>query len=98
MTRTVRLQTDISDYVAQGLRDAVASGVFQSESELVDQALHYWLVAHRMEPISQGELQASLERGLSEPGTDADVVFDRLEKKYLAMAEAQELKARETKA
>jgi len=98
MNRTVRLNTDVSDYVAQGVREAVASGAFGSESELVDEALHHWLVARKMGPISQAELQASLERGVREPGIDADIVFDRLEKKYLAMAEAQESKARDSKA
>lgn len=93
MSRTVRLSTDVSDYVAQGVRETVASGAFSSESELVDEALHHWLVARKMGPISQAELQASFERGLSEPGIDADVVFDRLEAKYLAMAEAREAKA-----
>ncbi len=98
MTRTVRLNTEVSDYVAGGVRKVVASGAFKSESELVDEALHHWLVARKMGAISQAELQASLERGPSEPGIDADIVFDRLEKKYLAMAEAQESSARDPKA
>ncbi len=97
MTRTVRLSTDVSDYVARGVEEAVASGDFGSPSELVDDVLHHWLIARKMGPISQAELQASLERGLLEPGIDADVVFDRLEKKYLAMAEAQEAKVRDAK-
>lgn len=97
MNRTVRLDADVSDYVAEGVREVVASGAFGSESELVDEALHHWLVAWKIGPISQAELQESLERGLREPGIDADIVFDRLEKKYLAMAEAEELKAREPK-
>lgn len=98
MTRTVRLSTDVSDYVADGVRDAVASGEFDSASELVDEALHHWLIARKMGPISQSELQASLERGLREPGIDADVVFDRLEQKYLAMAEVQDARAGEPEA
>ncbi len=98
MTRTVRLQTEVSDYVAQGVRDVVASGAFESESALIDEALHHWLVARRMGPISQTDLQASLARGLSEPGIDADIVFDRLEKKYLSMAEAEDCKGRGSKA
>ena len=96
MTRTVRLQTDVSDYVAQGVSEAVASGAFESESALVDEALHHWLVARKMGSISDADLQASLERGLSEPGIDAETVFDRLEKKYLAMAEAKESGARDS--
>lgn len=93
MTRTVRLSTEVSDYVAHGVEEAVASGMFGSESELVDEVLHHWLVARKMGPISQADLQASLERSLQETGVDADLVFDRLERKYLAMAEAEEAKA-----
>lgn len=98
MSRTVRLNTEVSDYVADGVREVVASGTFGSESELVDEVLHHWLVAHKLSPISEAELQASFERSLQEPGIDADLVFDRLEQKYLAMAEAQESKVQDAKA
>ncbi len=98
MTRTVRLNTEVSDYVAHGVEEAVASGMFGSESELVDEVLHHWLVARKMGPISQAELQASLERSLQEPGIDAEIVFDRLEKKYLAMADVAQTKVRDVKA
>lgn len=98
MNRTVRLNTDVSDYVAEGVKEVVATGAFGSESELVDEALHHWLVARKTGPVSQAEIQASFERGLQEPGIDADVVLDRLEKKYLAMADAQASKAQDSKA
>lgn len=97
MSRTVRLNMEVSDYVAEGVRDVVASGAFGSESELVDEVLHHWLIAQKMGPVSQAELQASFERSLQEPGVDAELVFDRLEQKYRAMAEAQELKAQDAK-
>jgi Arc/MetJ-type ribon-helix-helix transcriptional regulator len=98
MRRTVRMNTDVSDYVARGVKEAVASGAFESESELVDEALHHWLIARKMGTISEAELQASLERGVREPGIDAEVVLERLEKKYLAMAEVQESRPRGFKA
>ena len=72
------------------VRGAVASGEYASSSEVVRDALRDW--THKRSLRQQGvvELRQVWQEALRDkrPGSDADDVLDRLERKYQAIADA----------
>ena len=73
------ITAEISDVMALTIQEAVASGDYDSVTDVVRHALLEWHIAQRMPKISSEQLQALLEEGLTdEDCIDADVFFDQL--------------------
>jgi len=71
------------------VRQAVETGEYASSSEVVRDALRDW--THRRTLRQQGieELRKVWQQAMEDhyPGVDVDEVFDRLERKYQALAD-----------
>ena len=72
------------------VRGAVATGEYASSSEVIRDALRDW--THKRSLRQQGvvELRQVWQEAMRDkrPGSDADDVLDRLERKYQAIADA----------
>ena len=77
------------EMVAQ-LRQAVESGEYASSSEVVRDALRDWNSRRQMEQRGAAELRQLWREARADrsPGLDPDEVFDALERKYQAIADA----------
>ena len=68
------------------LKAAVASGEYASASEVVRDALRDWKLKRRLAAVETEELRALVREGMeSGPSLEADDVFERLKRKYVAM-------------
>lgn len=87
---TEDLLVPIPPEAAEQIRSAVASGEYASSSDVARAALLDW--SHRRELRATGvaALREAWQESVSEeaPGLDPDEVFDALERKYRALAEA----------
>lgn len=74
-----------SDMVA-AIREAVASGDYACDSEVIRDALHDWTLRRKLEALEIEELRRLVREGIeSGPAVDGDLVFARLRAKYAAM-------------
>jgi antitoxin ParD1/3/4 len=84
------ISADLGETLEKVVTDLVTQGRYNSKSEVLREGVR--LVQEREARLRK--LNEALDEGLAdiEAGrvVDADVVFDRLEAKYLAMAKAQE--------
>jgi len=86
MTLNVSLTPQLEELV----KAKVASGMYNSASELVRDALRLLEERDQVREMRLQALRKAVQEGIdSGPGIPADEVFDRLEKKYLALAEKQ---------
>ena len=71
------------------VREAVEAGEYSSSSEVVRDALRDWTQKRRLRREGVEELRQVWQQALAEntPGSPAEDVLDRLEKKYQALAE-----------
>ncbi len=84
MTLNVSLTPQLEELV----KAKVASGMYNSASELVRDALRLLEERDQVREMRLQALRKAVQEGIdSGPGIPADEVFDRLEKKYLALAE-----------
>ncbi len=76
--------------MAAQLRQAVATGEYASSSEVVRDALRDWTHKRELQQNGIAELRRVWQeaREKNGPYVSADEVMDRLERKYLAIAEA----------
>jgi antitoxin ParD1/3/4 len=79
------------EMVAQ-VREAVDSGEYASNSEVVRDALRDWTHKRTLRRQGIDELRSIWQQALQDPGcgVDADEVLDRLERKYQSLAEQAE--------
>ncbi len=72
------------------LRQAVETGEYASSSEVVRDALRDWTHKRQLQQNGIAELRQLWQEARSDkrPGLDPDEVFDELERKYQAIAEA----------
>jgi len=83
MPTSIALSSHFKDFV----RQQVSSGRYNNVSEVVRAGLRL-LENHEAEQEAKLQrLREAVAAGMSGPGIPADEVFDRLEAKYLAMAE-----------
>ena len=77
------------EMVAQ-LREAVEAGEYASSSEVVREALRDWKQKRRLQQDGVAELRRLWQEARADrsPGLDPDEVFDELERKYQALADA----------
>jgi antitoxin ParD1/3/4 len=77
------------EMVAQ-VRQAVDAGEYASSSEVVREALREWTHRRKLRQNGIAELRQLWQeaRADKDPGFDADEVFDELERKFQAMADA----------
>jgi antitoxin ParD1/3/4 len=77
------------EMVAQ-LRQAVETGEYASSSEVVRDALRDWTRKRQLQQASIAELRQLWQEARADrsPGLDPDDVFDELERKYQAIADA----------
>lgn len=86
MTLNVSLTPQLEEMV----RTKVASGKYNSASEVLRDALRMLEERDQIREMRLQALRKAIQEGIdSGPGLPADEVFDRLEKKYLALAEKQ---------
>ena len=90
MTTAEKISIALPSEMVAVVRGAVATGEYASSSEVVRDALRDW--THKRSLRQQGvvELRQVRQEALSDkrPGSDADDVLDRLERKYQAIADA----------
>jgi antitoxin ParD1/3/4 len=104
MAKVEKLSISLPKEMVEDIRYAVDSGQYATTSEVVREAVRAWKGKQReipervRVPKTREEFlarikaaQDSLDRG---EGIPAEQVFDRLEKKYAAMAKAQQAKKR----
>ncbi|WP_263377196.1 ribbon-helix-helix domain-containing protein [Granulicella aggregans] len=72
------------------LRQAVATGEYSSSSEVVRDALRDWSHKRQLQQNGITELRQMWQEARADksPGLDPDEVFDELERKYQAIADA----------
>ena len=78
--------------MAAQVRGAVQDGEYASSSEVVREALREWSQRRALRQEGLDELRRLWRQSASEPapGLDPDEIFDRLERKYEALAAAAE--------
>jgi antitoxin ParD1/3/4 len=71
------------------VRQAVDHGEYASSSEVIRDALRDWVVKRSAQRQSLDSLRAVWQQAMNDeaPGVPMDEVFDRLERKYQALAE-----------
>ena len=83
------ISADLGNQLEQFVADLVASGRYSSKNEVLQEGVR--LIQEREAALA--DLDASIARGLADAeagrGKPAAEVFDRLEAKYRAMAEAK---------
>ncbi len=72
------------------LRQAVSGGEYSSSSEVVREALRDWNHKRQLQQNGIAELRQLWQEARADksPGLDPDEVFDELERKYQAIADA----------
>ncbi len=79
----------LSPYFESSVKEQVSSRRFNNVSEVVRAGLRLLEDQEQAQAVKLRELRAAIQAGdESGPGTDADKVFDRLEKKYKSLAKA----------
>jgi antitoxin ParD1/3/4 len=76
--------------MAAKLRQAVATGEYASSSEVVRDALRDWTHKRQLQQNGIAELRQLWQQARADksPALDPDEVFDELERKYQALADA----------
>jgi antitoxin ParD1/3/4 len=89
MGTTERLVVDLPSELVALLRNAVRSGAFASESEVLETLLRAWRGESGIEEEDLETIRAFVAEGVADVAagrvTEADAVFDRLEDRYQAM-------------
>lgn len=86
MPRSFSLGKKFEDFIEA----QVASGRYNNASEVVRDGLRRLEDSQRPLIIEEESLRALVQEGMdSGPGTDADIVFDRLEAKYHAKVDEE---------
>lgn len=72
------------------VRQAVESGEYASSSEVIREALREWTHRRTLREEGLSELRKVWQQAMQDdsPGVSPDEVFDRLERKYQAIADA----------
>lgn len=90
MTTAEKISIALPSEMVAVIRGAVATGEYASSSEVVRDALRDW--THKRSLRQQGvvEMRQVWQDAMRDkrPGSDADDVLDRLERKYQAIADA----------
>ena len=85
MSESERMTITMPTYMAETLRQTVASGGYSSNSEAVCEALLDWLRKRGVTRRDPEDLRAAIKAGLeSGPGIPADQVFEELRDRYAA--------------
>lgn len=88
MTLNVSLTPQLEELV----KAKVSSGMYNSASELVREALRLLDERDQVREMQLQALRKAVQEGIdSGPGVPADEVFDRLRNKYLSLAENKNL-------
>jgi antitoxin ParD1/3/4 len=86
MATTERLVVDLPTELVAALRDAVHSGAFASESEVLEAVLRAWHGDDGIEEPDIETLRAFVAEGIAEADAghfvDADEMFERLRARY----------------
>ncbi len=86
MTLNVSLTPQLEEMV----KAKVSSGMYNSASELIRDALRLLDERDQVRELRLEALRKAVQEGIdSGPGIPAEEVFDRLESKYLSLAEKQ---------
>lgn len=83
------LNVSLTPQLEELIRKKVESGMYNSASELVREALRLLEERDQVRALQLEKLRHELRKGADSPSVPAEEVFDRLEKKYLAMADKQ---------
>ena len=73
------------------IREAVETGEYASASEVIREALRDWIHKRTLREAGIGELRRLWQQALNDnaPGVSPHDVFEQLERKYQAIAEAR---------
>jgi antitoxin ParD1/3/4 len=90
MPNVEKISIALPPEMAAQLRQAVATGEYASSSEVVRDALRDWTHKRQLQQNGIAELRQLWQQARADksPGLDPDEVFDELERKYQAMADA----------
>jgi antitoxin ParD1/3/4 len=90
MGRTERLVVDLSSDLVAAVRDAVQSGVFTSESEVLEAILRAWHGHGEIEEPDIETLRAFVAEGIADVDAgrlvDGEEMFERLRARYCEIA------------
>ena len=85
MGHVEKLSVSLPPELGEAVRQAVASGDYATESEVVREALREWKLRQALRAAGVEELRCLWDEGLaSGPGKDGKVVFDRLRARLAA--------------
>jgi antitoxin ParD1/3/4 len=92
MANVEKLSITLSKDMVEAIRDAVDSGDYATTSEVIRDALRGWRFRRiTVDPSDTATIRKLVEEGMnSGPSVDAEEVFDRLERKYTALAARRE--------
>jgi antitoxin ParD1/3/4 len=83
MTKIERISVELTSELIAVVNEAVETGDYVSESDVVRDALRAWKLSRTMRDLDVSEIKRLWQEGLdSGPATDAQPVFDRLKMKY----------------
>ena len=90
MPNVEKISIALPPEMAALLRQAVATGEYASSSEVVRDALRDWTRKRQLQQNGIAELRQLWQQARADksPALDPDEVFDELERKYQAMADA----------
>lgn len=94
MTTAEKISIALPPDMINIIRNAVTSGEYASNSEVIREALRDWTYKQNLRRQGLAELRQVWKEALddSTPGIPPDDVLDRLERKYQAIAEAADTK------
>ena len=91
MTIAEKISIALPSEMVHIVRGAVATGEYASSSEVIRDALREWTYKRALRQEGVAELRKVWQEALSDktPGISPDEVLDRLERKYQAIADAE---------
>jgi antitoxin ParD1/3/4 len=93
MTTAEKISIALPTEMVSIVRNAVATGEYVSSSEVIRDALRDWTYKRTLRQQGVAELRQLWQEALHDktPGITADDVFDRLERKYQAIADTADI-------
>lgn len=73
-----RVTVDLSDELAAMVREAMQSGDYFSEGEIVREALYEWAERQQRKDAARERLRAEIDKGLAGPFVDGEEAMARL--------------------
>lgn len=87
MSAVAKITISLPEAMVEEIKAAVDAGEFANTSEAIRDAVRHWRRSRTVLALNDEELRRLVAEGrASGPPVDGEAVFDRLERKYSAMA------------